>query len=361
MSFHNPKIFLNFLKSKKASEKNWQKNLSLFQTLDTFPLPDFSNCHLPDGRCSCMTPQGICTTEHYILITAYCNIKRFQKDLKTTPLPKLYQSIKSEKAHSSCLMVFDKKSHQYLALLELPDQNHVGGITCDGTYIWIAKSTTNCLSMIKEKDLNHLVKYLISKKTAPGKMQNIMSADARNQIQHFQKEPVPSAKIDYFQKEIPCDMTASFVTFFSKRIWVGFCAPAGKKGMLRSFQIQKNPQEHKHPFSLIPDREWKIPAKANGASFYENQADGKNQIYLFLSISGGRKNASDMLIYHIKHAYPLLLHRFTLPPLLEESCIDADILYTLYESSSPAYRDVPGNSCPFPVDVVSMADVKNFL
>lgn len=357
--------------TQKISPKNlYRKNISLFQTAGTFPLPDFSNVHLPDGKCSCMTPQGICTTEKYIILTAYCSIKRFQKDLEalkkkehpntpefsgiqpsnTNLTNKYMESIKTEHIHNSCLMVFDKKSHRYLALLELPDQNHVGGITYDGTFLWIAKSTERCLSVIKETDLNRLTEHLTK----------------RN------RQNIPSAKIDYFQKTIPCDMTASFVTFFHKRIWVGYCAPKGKRGFLRSFQIQKNPHAHKThtPPSLVFDSEIPVPAKANGASFFQTRDTASECIYLFLSISGGRKNASQMRLYSIGHDSgkagknsfsPHLYDTFLLPPLLEESCIDKNVLYTLYESSSPAYKDVPGNRCPFPVDVVNMTDIPRLM
>lgn len=389
-----PKIISQNIKNKFSQINLYQKNLSLFQTAGTFPLPDFSDVKLPDGTCSCMTPQGICTTEKYIIITAYCNIKRFQKELaksQNADLPKTikllknphmrknkilpekqiskeaYEHLQKEPAHSSCLMVFCKKSHAYLGLLELPDKNHVGGITYDGTYLWIAKSTDNCLSVIKETDLNHLVSRKL--KHPDGTQHKNIRHDIPLQTTNLQEPPlqrnnIPAAKIDYFQKTVPCGMTASFVTFFEKRIWVGYCAPAGKKGFLRSFQIQKNPHEKKAPLSLIFDRELPLPAKANGASF-EKTASG---IYLFVSISGGRKKASKMLIYTLSSTagtaadknHGLSLHlqnAILLPPLLEESCISGTILYTLYESSSPAYRDVPGNRCPFPVDVVSMAEI----
>lgn len=365
----------------------YQKNLTLFQTLGTFPLPDFSDVTLPNGRCSCMTPQGICTTGRYIIITAYCNIKRFRKELeksknkkrnitkipeKQTVSKKLSEQLKTEKTHASCLMVFDKNSHEYLSLLELPDQNHVGGITYDGTYLWIAKSTDNCLSIIRETDLDHVVNML-------SKNNHIPAAQKTTLKQKFapfhtsQTEPdsitprhehIPCGKIQYFQNEIPCGITASFVTFYKNRIWVGYCAPTGKKGFLRSFQIQKNPNDKKTPVSLAFDQELEIPAKANGASFYEPKTSLRPHdtmpacTYLFLSISGGRKKASKMLLYNVDGLH--LLNSFLLPPLLEESCIDENILYTLYESSSPAYRDVPGNSCPFPIDVVSMAKAEGF-
>ena len=379
-----PKMITEKITQKISPKNLYRKNLSLFQTAGTFPLPDFSSVLLPGGKCSCMTPQGICATEKYIIITAYCNIRRFQKDLERSkkkghtnaPDVSNHQTLKTNHTHNSCLMVFDKKTHRYLALLELPDQNHVGGITCDGTYLWIAKSTDRCLSTIKETELNYLIKHL--KRNLKHTPKNITSPGnkvARNthqetNTQNPEAQNIPSAKIDYFQKTVPCDMTASFVTFFQKRIWVGYCAPKGKRGFLRSFQIQKNPHDKNAPLSLIFDSEISIPAKANGASFFQAPGTASDHIYLFLSISGGRKNASQMRLYSTgqspkatgKNSFSLHLYdTFLLPPLLEESCIDKNVLYTLYESSSPAYKDVPGNSCPFPVDVVNMADINGFM
>lgn len=376
----------------KKPHDPYEKNLVLFQGLGTFPLPDFADCRLPDGHCSCMTPQGICATQNYIVITAYCNINRFKSDLEkslgkshltesdgsqknilSTAAEKsdhgsqtqilneiLYHKIENEPVHHSCLMVFSKNDFRQLAVLELPDQNHVGGIAYDGNHIWIAKSTDQCLSVIKESDLEKTIRSITSSEKYVSREIHTSSIDKKgNYMKEKNSSEIPSSKIAYFQKKVPCGMTASFVTYHAGRIFVGYCAPARKKGMLQSFQIQKNPRAATDYFSLQPERKLGIPAHANGASFYST--------YLFLSISGGRNIPSKMLIYRIESGKNSTLfkkkrlHRFFLPPLLEESCIDQGILYTLYESSSPAYRDVSGNQCTDPVEVVSMADPRQLI
>ena len=76
-----------------------------------------------------MVPQGICIAGEFMLITAY----------------------DKEKEHNSVIYILsneDPTEREFLAALILPDQNHVGGITCDGSRVWIAKSTTGYLSVI---------------------------------------------------------------------------------------------------------------------------------------------------------------------------------------------------------------------
>ncbi len=343
----------------KMIEGLYQRQLSLFQTLGTFPLPELSDCKLPDGHCSSMTPQGICVTEHYIVITAYCSMKRFKKELKaslnTAGNQSRYDKIKNEPVHHSCLFVFSKKTHVYLALLELPDVNHVGGIAYDGKNLWVAKSTENCLSVIREQDLKKVM----------------------SDLKYSSKK---EGRISYFQKEVPCGMTASFVTYFEGRIWVGSFVSKGMHGILQSFQVQKKSEGERKIFSLQALQSVNIPVRANGAYFYRNvkqwtewqkstKKSGRRdrKIWLFVNVSGGRKKSSAVYVFQVfmKENGKISCRKVKgirfLPPLLEEGCIDGDILYTIYESSSPPYKDNPGNHCTFPVDVVCMAEVEKII
>jgi len=61
-----------------------------------------------------MVPQGICTMGNYVLITAY----------------------DSSAQHKSVIYVLDN-NNVLKATLVYCNKNHLGGVTYDGTYIWI--------------------------------------------------------------------------------------------------------------------------------------------------------------------------------------------------------------------------------
>ena len=100
-----------------------------------------------------------------------------------------------EKEHNSVIYILsneDPTEREFLAALILPDQNHVGGITCDGSRVWIAKSTTGYLSVIS--------------------LERIREAAASGEETVF---------LGDYDAQLYCGVTASFVSYQDQRLWVG--------------------------------------------------------------------------------------------------------------------------------------------
>ncbi|MCR5625613.1 MAG: hypothetical protein K6G11_10350, partial [Lachnospiraceae bacterium] len=315
-----------------------------FEELSTngsFTLPGLTETNVHGLKCSAMTPQGICTTEKYILITAYCRGKLHKVDLATkiykpTNVARLAKNIINEDEayeHRSVIYVIDKKTKDYMTTLCLDDMNHVGGITYDGHYAWIAKSSDYELSAINIKTIDKAVKK---------------HCDAVN------------VKYD---ATIACDRMASFVTYFDNRLWVGFCNGDTKgNGVLDGFDISYDEDEDGNTeVSLLSSKEISIPYNANGAVFAKIEGD----VCLAVSLSGGRNNNSKICMYQVDLNKNSDISgfmdygKYLMPPLMEEMCIDGTNLYYIFESGSSAYSTVAGYKTKAPVDRVCIGDVQN--
>ncbi|MCF0106595.1 MAG: hypothetical protein HUJ53_07520, partial [Holdemanella sp.] len=99
------------------------------------------------SMCTTMTPQGLCRTDSYIFITAYCHTHK----------------------HNSVIYMMDANTHEFIKEIILPDKPHAGNLCYDpvNNNIWVAcvgkafftgKSTAylNCLNLntIETYDFN---------------------------------------------------------------------------------------------------------------------------------------------------------------------------------------------------------------
>ena len=75
-----------------------------------------------DSQC----PQGICITEDYILVSAYC----------------------SNWGKTGSLHVFDRESGEYLVTMGMKSSSHLGGVTYDGENVWICHSDNQTLERV---------------------------------------------------------------------------------------------------------------------------------------------------------------------------------------------------------------------
>ncbi len=284
-----------------------------FQDLakENFPIPGLETTDVIHSNacmeCHDMVPQGICTTEDYILITAYC----------------------SEEKHNSVIYVIDKSTKSFLVTLTLEDKNHVGGIAYDGTYIWVAKSTEKQLSAILPSTINSVV--------------------ASNNI---------AEKIEYYAS-VDCGCKASFLTYFNGNLWVGVFEEL-VPSFLCEVELQGN---NKDNFSFEAKRNFLIPIKANGAAF----ASHNGETELVVNVSNGRKNDSQAYVYSVDFSdtnilgqLNNLLYTYTLPPMAEEICVDGEDVYIIFESGATKYSTEKGNKCEDIVDSVCVSDIKNW-
>ncbi len=82
-------------------------------------------------ECKDLCPQGVCTAGDYLLVTAYC----------------------TDNVHNSCILIYSKSSGAFLNSLVLKKKSHVGGITYDGTNVWVCHSNTTSLQRISYSGL----------------------------------------------------------------------------------------------------------------------------------------------------------------------------------------------------------------
>ena len=247
------------------------------------------------ANCRDMVPQGICTTEDYILITAYC----------------------SKDKHCPVLYVVDKKEQVLLKTIALEDLkragNHVGGIAYDNRgYVWIAHSVTGRIGAIPIRDIRE--KVAMPEKTL------------------YQTYSFKTLCTDENGKKI---RAASFITFYQDRLWVGHCeTKSEKEAFLYGYRVR---YDKGVPVGLTFMEDWPVPAHANGASF----AQKRNDTYLLVTCQQGRKKDSHLEVYKVKDKGKKCDYKkvggLLLPPMLEEICINNEKIYSIYESAAKKY------------------------
>ena len=77
-------------------------------------------------QCNNLCPQGLTFAGDYVLTTAYC----------------------MDGVHTSCVFIYNKESGNYLNTLVLKEKSHVGGITFDGSNVWICHANRTSLQRI---------------------------------------------------------------------------------------------------------------------------------------------------------------------------------------------------------------------
>lgn len=276
-----------------------------------------------------MVPQGICIAGDFMLITAY-------------------DKGRAGKVEPSVIYVLSNETGKrcFLTTVVLPDANHVGGITFDGTYVWIAKSATGYISGIPYESL----------KTA---------AESGRE----------SYVLEDYERQVYVGQRASFITYGNGLIWVGtYESEFGKNGILAGYRLGTEVSDGKgegieseaaclsagegrgeaETGEVAAKREWvfSIPSHAQGAAFLEQE--GKQ--YLAVTASYGRYWDSKVYLFEVVGAEeeePLLLAgvcRF--PPMAEELVSDGSHTFFLFESAATPYSTVSCQKCAYPVDRV---------
>lgn len=264
-------------------------------------IPGLENTSFVVSSTDQMVPQGICIAQEYMLITAY----------------------DKEGEENSVIYVLsdqDPSDRKLLTIIVLPDQNHVGGITCDGSRVWIAKSTTKYISMIT--------------------CERIREAVELGQDTVF---------LENYDASLYCGVTASFISYQDQRLWVGTSQSfLTKQGQLTVFRMLDGGE----PLRLVRQFTMEIPAHSQGISFVEQ--NGRN--YLLLNTSNGRFRDSALYVYEefINDERVILKgkYQYTFPPMVEELASDGAYTYCLFESAATCYSTVSGMKCKYPVDRV---------
>lgn len=257
-----------------------------------------------------MVPQGICIAGDYMLITAYDN----------------------EKLQKSVIYVLSNGAgvkNSFLTTIVLPDKNHVGGIAFDGQNIWIAKSTSGYCSRISMEEIELAV--------ASGS---------------------DCYRLDAYAENVYCGVTASFVTCYAGRLWVGtYRSRMSGKGMLSCYRLVEN----ENGTGLQWEYSMDIPSCAQGISFVEQEG----RSYMMLTTSCGRYCDSTVYLYGTvlrDSGMDLrLCGRYQFPPMAEELVSDGTNTYFLFESAATCYSTNNYRKCSYPVDRVCAISTQDLL
>ena len=200
------------------------------------------------SMCTSMTPQGICVTDHYIFISAYCHTH----------------------THNSVLYMLDMKTHAFIKEIVLPGRPHAGNIAYDPVHnnIWIACVGKSFLT-------NTSTAYL-----------NCISLDKIEEYDFNEsKEPIP-----YDQKyQIDGFKNASFITYYKQNIFVGnYYEDEWKDSYIVRFPITEDGGlETKSVSSLFGDKELAVgKEKAIIGKYCQGVCFDKG--YLMIMQSSGR-------------------------------------------------------------------------
>lgn len=310
--------------------------LARISSAATFGIPGLALTRVDEGLCECMTPQGICVAGPYVLITAYCNINKYRDELEKHATkggnPEKLEAAKNHPQHKSVIYVVDKESLEHIATVALPDCTHGGGISYDGTFVWVAKDNERKMSAVLFSELERVIHYGF------GTVRYLKTVNVKCQ--------------------------ASFTITYGDRMWVGntFSRTMGTLVGFRVKNVLGIPR-------LVRDGEIEMPVLAQGAML----ADIGDKTYLAISVSGGRVNPSIVHRYEVdmskvekgkvlKLEDCKSLGTLELPPMMEEITIDPETraVYTQFESASSPYADVEGNPCKSIVDRVCVSSLSDW-
>ena len=272
----------------------------MYQEEKSIAVPGLMYTRLGNSGSGQMVPQGICIAGEYMLITAYDR----------------------EKRQNSVIYVLSGENDQkwkYVTAIVLPDRNHVGGIAFDGENIWIAKSTSGYLSVFSLKEVEKAV----------------LSGE-------------DSYLLEKYTENVYCGVTASFVTWYRDRLWVGTYRSGFNPGKLTCYR----PVRTENGFQLQKTCSLDIPALAQGVAFLEE--DGGT--FMVLSTSGGRYRDSVIFLYEAgirgNQVSLSLQEKYHFPPMSEELVSDGESVYILFESAATCYSTENYRKCMYPVDRV---------
>ncbi len=291
-----------FQKRFAGTIKRYGQFANLYREEYSTALPGLSYTSMGDIGSHHMVPQGICIAGDYMLITAYDNKK-------------------VEKSVVYVLSNRDASARGFLVTLILPDQNHVGGITFDGSNVWIAKSTSGYVSSLPYE--------LIEEAAASGR---------------------DSYRVESYGQNLYCGVTASFVSYYNERLWVGtYRSSLSGTGTLNCYRLEQEEDTTR----LLWESAAEIPAYAQGIAFLEQE----NTTYALLSTSCGRYRDSKVYLYELKQdsgEFALTqAAQYRFPPMAEELATDGDYTYVVFESAASCYSNPGYGRCIYPVDRIS--------
>lgn len=311
-----------------------KRNLKTLSQSKEFDIPDIQNTNVLGDVCNCMTPQGICVAGDYVLITAYCSVDYYKENLITNineeeNMARMISEVHHER-HNSVMYVVSEKTKRHVTTLVFDDKSHVGGITFDGEYVWVAKGGNRKVEAYRYEDLKSLVR--------------------RYEESTFLGKPA---------YEFMGDATSSFIACYEDNIWVGtHNENSDERGVLVGYSLDNADNAGLNDSHQIIV----IPPLANGAAFME--VDGV--VYLAVTTSYGRHKDSLLHIYKAKFSDEEVLDFqeykiLKLPPMAEEICVNGEQIYFLFESGATTYSTVESYKCNNIVTTVRVENIRDII
>jgi len=224
-------------------------------------------------------PQGLCLTEDFVFISSYSDVKE----------------------ELGRITVFDKQTGEYLITLGMDERSHLGGLTYDGTSVWICNSSKMSLEQLSYSLICELARQ------NRGKM-----IDARNLVDTHRVSNIPSC-----------------VTYYEDMIFVASHSKLSNSKMI-AYQFDKDEKCLRNRIS------YNIPSKVQGVAFSD-----RGEVYL--STSYGRRNSSFIKKYKSLESMTKnpekVAEKIELPPCSEGIVYKDKRLYVLFESAGKKYLE----------------------
>ncbi len=266
-----------------------------------------------DTACYNMVPQGVCATNNYVLISAYC------KDAE----------------HNSAIYVMNKKTKKYVTTIllsveddaGLKDGNHVGGLAFGNNTVYIAGSG--------DKKVWELPYSVVSNAVSSGKDAYEATISKNNYIS---------------------TINASFIYWDDsyEELFVGnFDDTNADKNFMYSYDVKTG---------KVTSSKIQLPKQTQGVSF----GIGKDhKTYCICSKSYGRTNQSEIYVAELQkltnsfHFGLTDWHKITTPNMSEDIQVLGGTLYNCFESASNTYND--GGEKEQPFDRIPYIDVRTLI
>ncbi|MBE5925456.1 MAG: hypothetical protein E7270_00470 [Lachnospiraceae bacterium] len=312
----------------EASEKNHLTGKTYNGTLGHYlvggniyyPIPGVRNTNVLGKNCATMVPQGICRMDNYILITAYDGIpkkseRKFNSEIGNYEVKSSYLT---RDAYNSVIYLLTVDG-TYITTLVYNKACHMGGITYDGNYVWVAEGKSG-VSAISKANILRAAEIATKKKAKSIKLSGIYKIN----LSKLSK--------------------ASYCTYFDNKVWFGTFNDKGS-GRIYGYSVNYS---HGTPV-LTPVRYIKAPRYTQGICFYKDNSN----VYLAAATSYGRNKNSKIYCYHLKDYYTpterfngvLQIIRedpyktITFPPMIEQISLNGVFLYGIFESGARPYVD----------------------
>lgn len=263
-----------------------------------FVLPGMRNTNVAGFNASRMVPQSITFAGNYLLMSAYDYTK----------------------AQESVIYILNKNTRKYITTLVLPHTGHVGGITFDGTNIWITYG----------KKVQSFRYSLITSAAVSGK---------------------PYVEIFSLLNTCQLSDTVSYLAYYKGKLWAGAYNEKLKKYMY-GYTIQNKtgvPTLKMTNRMLMPNRTQGVAFTSGGKMLVSRSCQTKKGRSGFLSCLDTYKPTWNLGKKSIKKNKRK--KSVPLPPMNEGIAISGSYTYIIYES--PAFSE-----CEAPVDRITAFKTK---